>query len=180
MTLRIVGGKWRGRRLGSPPGQAVRPTADRVRQAWMNIVDLHLPDARVLDLYAGSGALGLEALSRGAAHVDFVDSDQRSLRTLSGNVATMGADDLVAIHREDAIRFASALERSSYDVAFADPPYLRGGAAGLATRWLAVPFARILGVEHHADEAMPEGGATRRYGATAITFYHLPDSQVSP
>jgi len=159
--------------LSSPAGQAVRPTADRVRQAWMNIVDRELPEARVLDLYSGSGALGLEALSRGAIHVDFVDSDPRSLRTLRGNVAAMTADSAVTIHRDDAVRFVSSLAAESFDIAFADPPYRTGGAVALANRWLAVPFARLLGVEHHVGETMPGGGVTRRYGITAITFYNI-------
>ena len=175
MSLRIVGGKWRGRRLNSPAGQTVRPTADRVRQAWMNIVDRELPEARVLDLYSGSGALGLEALSRGAEHVHFVDSDPRSIRTLNRNIDAMDAGDHITIHRDDAVRFVTSLAAGSYDVAFADPPYLTGGALALASRWLVVPFARLLGVEHHVDEAMPDGGVTRRYGITAITFYQISE-----
>lgn len=142
----------------------------------MSIVHLDLPDARVLDLYAGSGALGLEAVSRGARHVDFVDSHQVSLRVLAENVEALGAGGMVTLYRDDVTRLVAALDAERYDVAFADPPYRAGLAARLAEQWLAVPFARLLGVEHEAYEVMPEGGTTRRYGATAITFYRLPES----
>jgi 16S rRNA (guanine966-N2)-methyltransferase len=168
--VRIVGGRWRGRTIRAPSDARVRPTADRVREAWMSIVQPALAGARVLDLFAGSGALGLEALSRGAAHADFVEIAPASLRALRENAAALGATDLV-VRREDALRFVERLAAGAYDVAFADPPYRLGLAARVAERWLAVPFAPILGVEHEAREAMPAGGDTRRYGDTAITFY---------
>ena len=91
--MRIVGGEWRGRIIKAPRGTAVRPTLDRVREAWMSIVQLSLPGARVLDLFAGSGALGIEALSRGAASAGFVDSDPRSLGVLRENLAALDAAD---------------------------------------------------------------------------------------
>jgi 16S rRNA (guanine966-N2)-methyltransferase len=169
--MRIVAGRWRGRRLVAPAGDAVRPTADRVREAWMSIVSPWLPDARVLDLFAGSGALGIEAVSRGAAHADLVDLAAPSLRAIKDNVEAVGAAEQVQVHRGDALRFIQALEAHAYDVAFADPPYDLGLAAEVAERWLAVPFADILGVEHRAFESMPEGGDRRRYGGTAITIY---------
>ena len=174
--MRIIAGRWRGRRLRTPAGQLVRPTADRVREAWMSIVHLDLPDSRVVDLYSGSGALGLESLSRGARHVDFVDSHPLSLRVLNENVEALDAADRVTVHRDDVSRFVAALTAERYDVAFADPPYRAGLALRLAEQWLAVPFARLLGVEHESHETMPPGGETRRYGASAITFYRLPES----
>ena len=137
----------------------------------MSILQLDLPDARVLDLYAGSGALGLEALSRGAASADFVEKDPKSLRALEANIESLGAGPMTAVHRKAALPFAEALCRLDYDVVFADPPYSGGEAAALARRWAREPFSRILSVEHSATEAMPDGGATRKYGSTAITFY---------
>jgi 16S rRNA (guanine966-N2)-methyltransferase len=169
--MRIVAGRWKGRRLVAPAGRSVRPTADRVREAWMSIVQPWLPDARVLDLFAGSGALGLEAVSRGAAHADLVESSAASLKSIAANVAALQAMDTIRVHRADAIKYAESLAPSAYDVAFADPPYDLGLAAQVAEQWLATPFAPILGVEHRAFEPMPEGGDTRRYGDTAITFY---------
>src|SRR5437764_9459875 len=118
--MRIVAGRWRGRTITAPVGRQVRPTADRVREAWMSIVAPWLPEARVLDLCAGSGALGIEAVSRGAASADLVEIAPPSLRAIESNLATLGVGDAVRVHRTDALRFVSALETGAYDVAFAD------------------------------------------------------------
>jgi 16S rRNA (guanine966-N2)-methyltransferase len=174
--VRIVAGEWRGRRIAAPDDPRVRPTADRVREAWMSIVHTRLVGARVLDLFAGSGALGLEALSRGAARADFVEMHAPSLRALRSNIALLGAGDRATVHRGDAVRFVASLERDAYDVAFADPPYRLGIAERIAERWLATPFAPLLGVEHAARETMPAGGETRKYGDTAITIFRRDGS----
>src|SRR4029079_14633390 len=104
--VRIVAGRWRGRKISAPACLLVRATLDSVREAWMNILQLDLPGARVLDLYAGSGALGLEALSRGAIAADFVEKDPRSIRALEDNVSALGAGDQSKIHRKSALAFA--------------------------------------------------------------------------
>jgi 16S rRNA (guanine966-N2)-methyltransferase len=171
VVVRIIAGEWRGRRIEAPRGTLVRPTADRVREAWMSIVRQELPEALVLDLCAGSGALGLEALSRGAAHCDFVERAPRSLQTLERNVATLGAGERARIIRADALRHVAGLAPGAYDVAFADPPYADDTAAALAERWAEVPFAHLLGIEHPASVALPGGADTRRYGDIAITFF---------
>jgi 16S rRNA (guanine966-N2)-methyltransferase len=149
----------------------VRPTLDSVREAWMSILQFDLPGARVLDLYAGSGALGLEALSRGAIAADFVEKDPKSFSILQENIEALGARDLATIHQKSALPFAEGLGALDYDVAFADPPYATGDAAKLAERWMSSPFSRILSIEHSATSEMPAGGDTRKYGSTAITFY---------
>jgi 16S rRNA (guanine966-N2)-methyltransferase len=143
----------------------------------MSIIQPHLDDARVVDLFAGSGALGLEALSRGAASADFVEIAASSLRTLSENVAALGASDRATIHRADAIRFAQRLGAGAYDLALADPPYGLGLAEQLARTWMERPFATLLCIEHGAREKMPEGSDRRRYGSTAITFYAHAENQ---
>ena len=137
----------------------------------MSILQNDLPDAAVLDLFSGSGALGLEALSRGAAHATFVESAAASLASLRANIAQLGASNAATVHRMDALRFLASLGESAFDVAFADPPYRKGLAVQVAERWREVRFSRILAVEHAADEVMPVGGDTRRYGTTALTFY---------
>ena len=149
----------------------MRPTADRVREAWMSIVGPLLADARVLDLCAGSGALGIEAVSRGAASADLVEIAPLSLRAIQHNVELLGAGDAIRVHRADALRFIADLDAGAYDVAFADPPYDLGMAPAIAERWLDVPFASVIGIEHRRDEKLPGDGDTRRYGQTAITFY---------
>lgn len=143
----------------------------------MSILHHELPHARVVDLFAGSGALGLEALSRGASHCDFVEMTPAGVRAIAENAESLGASDRVTIHRADATRFVdrSALER--WDIAFADPPYNLGLAPQVAASWIAAPFARILGVEHDVHEQLPVDATrrsdTRTYGATAITIYRL-------
>jgi 16S rRNA (guanine966-N2)-methyltransferase len=127
----------------------------------------------VLDLFAGSGALGFEALSRGAAAVDFVENHKASLAAIRENAASLKVDARITIHRSDAMRFAERLQPGAYDVAFADPPYAADDAARLAELFRVQPFARVFSVEHAA--AQPIGGDdTRRYGDTAITFFHAP------
>lgn len=171
--MRIIAGRWKGRRIQAPPGDQVRPTGDRVREAWMSMVHPELPDARVLDLCAGSGALGLECLSRGAAECDFVEQSPRVIRVLEANLAALGGHPGAAVHRDDALRFVQRLPAGSYDVAFADPPYASDLAQRLAEQWLAVPFAAVFAVEHSSDVVLPAIGETRRYGTTSLTFFRL-------
>ena len=139
----------------------------------MSILGEALEGARVLDLYAGSGALGLEALSRGAASATFVELNPPSLEALRANIAALGVEDSVTVHRGDAYRFADKLGANAFDLVFADPPYAHGAAARLVALFRRTPFARILSVEHAADQAV-EGDETRRYGDTALTFSHRP------
>lgn len=138
----------------------------------MSVLQHDLPGARVLDLFAGSGALGLEALSRGAAHVTFVENGAGPLRALQSNIAHLGAEAEVEVIRADAVRYAESLPAAAFDIALADPPYDGGGAARLLARFAEAPFAQILCVEHRAREALPPvpGAKTRRYGDTALTF----------
>ncbi len=170
--MRICGGKWRGRRLVSPEDARARPTTERVREAWMNILRARLPGARCVDLFAGTGAMGLEALSRGAASCDFVELVQKNLDALARNVAGLEADG-ARLLRADALRFAARLEPLAYDVAFADPPYTTRHASRMADLFRRRPFARILGVEHDAREDVGPGDH-RRYGTTILTFLEAP------
>lgn len=177
--MRIIAGEWRGRTIKAPPGRVVRPTSDRAREAWMSIVHPALSGARVLDLFAGTGALGLEALSRGAAHADFVEESARVARVLDANITALGAGERATVHRGDALRFAERAGREvsagglRFDIAFADPPWRSNLALAAANLWLASPFATIFGVEHEAAVNLPGGSDSRRYGDTAVTFYRL-------
>lgn len=170
---RIIAGEFGGRRLAVPSDRRIRPTADRVREAWMSILGPRLPGARVLDLFAGTGALGLEALSRGAGSVDFVEKQAGALALLTRNIAALGVEDRARVIRGDALRVAAALEPAAYDIAFADPPYAADAAARLIDLFRRVPFAGVLAVEHASSQALP-GDDTRRYGDTAITFCYPP------
>ncbi|MGH7445600.1 MAG: 16S rRNA (guanine(966)-N(2))-methyltransferase RsmD [Longimicrobiales bacterium] len=169
--MRIIAGRWRGHPLTVPRGTRTRPTTDRVREAWMSVLQHDLPGARVLDLFAGSGALGLEALSRGAAHVTFVEKAKAPLDALQQNVARLGAED-VEIVKDDALHYAARLEPHSFDIVVADPPYGQGHATELAGLFRERRFGSILAVEHRRDErldALP-GARSRRYGDTVLTF----------
>ena len=169
VVLRIIAGEFKGRRLQTPPGRTIRPTGDRVKEAWFSILQQSIPGARVLDLFAGSGALGFEALSRGAVAVDFVEKHGASLSTIRANATTLNVADRVTIHRDDAMRFAQRLQPHVYDVAFADPPYAGDEAAELAELFRVTPFARVFSIEHAAERAVA-GDDTRRSGDTALTF----------
>ena len=139
----------------------------------MSILGGALPGAQVLDLFAGSGALGLEALSRGAAHVTFVELHPTSLRALDQNIASLGVADSVTVHRGDAMRYAERAGEESFDIVVADPPYTIDFAERLVALFRRHPFGRILSVEHRSDLAL-NGDDTRRYGDSAITFCHAP------
>jgi len=139
----------------------------------MSILGDRLLGARVLDLFAGSGALGLEALSRGASSATFVELNPPSLKALEQNIAALSVGDVSTVHRGDAMRFAGKLPEGAYDVVLADPPYTIDYAAQLVALFRRRPFGRILSVEHRSDVALA-GDDTRRYGDTAITFCHAP------
>lgn len=118
--MRVIAGEYKGRRLHAPPGTSTRPTPDRVREALFSILAQRVDGARVLDLYAGTGALGIEALSRGAEHAVFVDDDPRAVDAIARNLTEIGADG--EVKRRDALAFL-AQTRARFDLVFADPPY---------------------------------------------------------
>lgn len=161
------------------PPAGVRPTADRLREAWMSIVQMDIPDARCLDLCAGSGALGLELLSRGAAHCDFVEQDPDVLTVLHANVATLRAGERATVHKSSAERFVQVLPSSDvhpFDLALTDPPYHKDIASSLAHYWLKSPFSTIFCLEHESGITLPDpqdiaSVDRRRYGDSALTIY---------
>jgi 16S rRNA (guanine966-N2)-methyltransferase len=172
-VTRIIAGSFGGRRLVLPADVRVRPTADRVREAWMSILADRITGARVLDLFAGSGALGLEALSRGAAHATFVELSAEAVSAIHANAHALGVSDRVTVRRGDALRFLQRLAPGAFDVALADPPYTVPFAERLAAAYQARPFARTLAVEHPASVVLSEAD-TRRYGDIALSFFHAP------
>ena len=133
----------------------------------------------MLDLFAGSGALGFEALSRDAVSVDFVEKNTASLTAIRQNAASLNVEGRVTIHRGDALRFAERLQPGAYDVAFADPPYAGDEAAELARIFRETPFARVFSIEHASDRSIG-GDDTRQYGDTAITFLYGPSPTSFP
>lgn len=169
--MRIVAGKFAGRHLAPLADPRVRPTAEHVRGALLDLLAPYLPKARVLDLFAGTGALGLEALSRGAARCDFVEFRPGSLHAIKANVALLRVKERTRIFKRDAIPFAAMLDAGSYDLAFADPPYESKVLDRLYEGWKAKPFAPILAVEHARTHKMPKGVAQRAFVDTTVTIY---------
>jgi 16S rRNA (guanine966-N2)-methyltransferase len=169
--MRVVGGKFAGRNLTSPADQRVRPTAEHVRSALLDLLADDLPEARVLDLFAGTGALGIEALSRGAARADFVEFRPASLHALRANVAALRLRERTRIFKRDALPFAAALSANSYDLVFADPPYESRMLDRLIDTWRATSFAPVLAVEHARTHALPAGAMRRTFEDTTITIY---------
>ena len=174
--MRIIAGEWGGRRIKAPAGRDVRPTTDRVREAWMSALGGRLDGLTVLDLFAGTGALGLETLSRGAAHATFVEIARASVRSLEENIAALDAGARATVIKGDALKYARKLAPEAFDLALADPPYGEGQAAALFEHFREVPFARELWVEHRTGEPVPElpGVRHRRYGDTTLSHLAAP------
>jgi 16S rRNA (guanine966-N2)-methyltransferase len=169
--VRIVGGKFAGRDLTSPNDFRVRPTAEHVRAALLDLLASDVVGARVLDLFAGTGALGLEAISRGARSADFVETRPASLHALRANIAALRLRDRTRVFKRDALPFAAALEADSYDVAFVDPPYGSRMLDRVIEGWRERGFSRILAVEHARTHELPPGGRRRMFDETAVTIY---------
>lgn len=169
--MRIVGGKFAGHDLTSPNDFRVRPTAEHVRAALLDLLAADVQGARVLDLFAGTGALGLEALSRGAASADFVETRPSSLHALRANIAALRVREKVRVFKKDALPFAAALEPDRYDVCFADPPYGSRMLDRVIATWRTGRFSRVLAVEHARDHELPRGATRRSFEETAFTVY---------
>lgn len=154
-----------------------------MREAWFSALAGAVDGARVADLYAGSGALGIEALSRGAAHVHFIESDRRAVAMLRRNVATLDLVDRSRVVRHDAIGWVDGLNEmgdvpgpgATLDLVFADPPYASTGGARLVERFRARPFASQLWIEHRPDaEWAAAADWTREYGDTCVSRFRAP------
>jgi 16S rRNA (guanine966-N2)-methyltransferase len=184
--MRIVGGAWRGRSLVAPPGQGTRPTADRVRQALFDML-LHAPwggravieGARVLDVFAGTGALGLEALSRGAAFACFIEGDPAALRALWANVVACRAEALVEIVAGDVFRVARDSHRPA-SLVLLDPPYgqdlVPRAIARLRDVGRIAPDALIVAETGRDETWLPDQPllAERQHGAARMLIFRLP------
>lgn len=169
--MRIVGGKHAGRDLTSPTDRRVRPTAEDVRVALITRLLPDLPGARVLELFAGTGALGLEALSRGARYVDFVEFGRGSLHALKANIAALRVREKCRVYIEDALPFAGSLEADAYDVVFVDPPYGSRMLDRVIDHWHEQRFSRVLAVEHARTHPLPAGEWRQVIRDSAVTVY---------
>ncbi|MDJ0720254.1 MAG: 16S rRNA (guanine(966)-N(2))-methyltransferase RsmD [Desulfobacterales bacterium] len=179
--MRIIAGTYRGRRLKAPRGRSIRPTADRVRETIFNIIGHDIRDHNVVDVCAGTGAMGIEALSRGAAHVVFIDKHPRAIACVRTNVAPLGADDRWQTIRWDAGSDLRCLRASKmrFRYAFIDPPYNRGLADRVLRNLIEADVLladSLIVVEHdHLETIAPPHERIalqdqRRCGKTLVTF----------
>ena len=184
--MRVIAGEAKGRRLTGIRSPAIRPTSDRVREALFSALGDAVPEARVLDLYAGSGALGIEALSRGAARAVFVDSDREAVDAIRANLALTRMDDRATVVRSAVGGFLAAGRHGPFDLVFIDPPYVQGAPVGdlqalVAGGLLAVGAGVVL--ETRGPDAPPpveglELVSLRRYGDTTLVFLRPPDDKL--
>ncbi len=170
--MRIIAGSRKGHRIAAPKGEKTRPTSDFVRETAFNLIG-PVDDAAVLDLFAGSGALGLEALSRGARHAVFVDSDREACRTINANLDKLRLEATVLC--QDAVR-ALAAERRTYDLILCDPPYDYARSAALAPhlRRLLAPDGLLVYQTDARTEPAIEGlqvRTSRKYGSARLTLF---------
>jgi 16S rRNA (guanine966-N2)-methyltransferase len=169
--MRIVGGKFAGWDLVSPNDARVRPTAEHVRDGIMRALGAELKDARLLDLFAGTGALGLEAISRGARSCDFVETRPSSLHALKANIVVVRAREHTRVFKRDALPFAAGLAPDAYDIAFVDPPYESRMLDRVIETWNTVGFSRILVAEHASTHPLPRAGKILRFDDTTVSVY---------
>lgn len=149
----------------------MRPTAEPVRDAVLTLLEPELKGARILDLFAGTGALGLEAISRGAKTADFVEFRPASLHALKANVAALRLLERTRIFKKDAVPFTALLEADRYDIAFCDPPYESKVLDRILQTWKVTPFARMLVVEHATSHVLPNGAVRKNFGDVSVTIY---------
>jgi 16S rRNA (guanine966-N2)-methyltransferase len=186
--MRIVAGQFRGRPLAAPEGAHTRPTSDRVREAVFNILEhgtpsVSLAGVRVLDLFAGTGALGLEALSRGAAFCLFVEQDAAARGLIRGNIETLGLTGVTKVFRRNATDLGPAGNRGGFGLVFLDPPYEqalgeRALAAAAAGGWLGAGAVAVIEESRRATLALPPGFSPldqRTWGDTQVLFARFDD-----
>lgn len=179
--MRVITGKARGKRLKELPGLDTRPTTDRVKEGLFNVIQFDIEGRKVLDLFAGTGQLGIEALSRGAAHCDFVDVSRTAAAIVRDNLKVTGLETQAAVHQRDYSAFLQSARNEKYGLIFLDPPY--------AETWLEQALETIANIdivsgngiivcESALDKELPElaapyeKGREYRYGKIKITLYH--------
>ncbi len=181
--MRIITGRARGLQLTVPKNMDVRPTADRVKESLFNIIGSKIIGARVLDLFAGTGNLGLESWSRGAAEITFIDESRESLRLVTSNIAKCRAEADCRVHKGNAVQLATSLAIAGerYDIAFCDPPYNKGWVEQIIQVLSLHPFLKqggYLVVERSAHNELPPLPAClelvreQKYGETFVDFLY--------
>jgi len=184
LLMRVITGSSKGRHLKAPVGSAVRPTSAIVKESVFSIIQFEVEGARVLDLFAGSGQMGIEALSRGAGSCVFVDNAKESIATLRANLATTGLLNKAKVIQSDALSFLRGYRHGPFDIVFADPPYMAGileKALPLLAEHLSESAAVFCETGPGAKLPAAIGGLALkkqyRYGNTAVSLYRRPDCE---
>ncbi|HEY71319.1 MAG TPA: 16S rRNA (guanine(966)-N(2))-methyltransferase RsmD [Anaerolineae bacterium] len=184
--IRIIGGEAQGRKLRLVPGSETRPVSDRVKEALFNILRADVQGCRFLDLFAGTGSVGIEALSRGAAHCVFLDTNRQAIRTIHANLELTGFEERAAVHRQDAFGYLSRSADQGFDLVYVAPPQHAGLWNKAVQQMDADP--RVLNpdawviVQIHPNEYLDlslerlEAFDRRRYGSTELVFYEFVGS----
>ena len=177
--MRVISGSARGKHLKELPGMETRPTTDRVKEGLFNVIQFDIEGRRVLDLFAGTGQLGIECLSRGAAWCDFVDRSPAAMGVVKGNVTACRVADRAGFHQKDSLSFLEGV-RGTYDLIFLDPPYASDCLKQALERITAIDIVSKYGIiicETPADVVLPEleppyeRGREYRYGKIKVTLY---------
>ncbi|NLO89296.1 MAG: 16S rRNA (guanine(966)-N(2))-methyltransferase RsmD [Clostridia bacterium] len=187
--MRIISGKHRGRRLKTPKNAKIRPTSDRVREAIFNILGEKICSSRVLDLFCGTGALGIEALSRGASHVVFVDKDRASIELVEANLELIGESEKALIFKSDVLKVFSRLaaEKMLFDVVFVDPPYKEQfhkallkelASGGLLAKGAVVVYETSHKYEFTEPDPLYVMIKSKKYGDTRVFFFLYQGEEV--
>ena len=180
--MRVISGELRGRKLEKLEGMDIRPTSDRVKESLFNILGIKIYDCEFLDLFAGTGGIGIEAYSRGASKVVFIDESAKSVQVLRGNLEKLKVLDKVEVYNTDYTSAITKLARDNrkFDFIFIDPPYLKGYAQNSLTHiseQLLLKEDGIVIVEHDMEDAMPEAVGSlklhrqKKYGKTILSFF---------
>jgi 16S rRNA (guanine(966)-N(2))-methyltransferase RsmD len=182
--VRIIAGTLKGRRLLTPDFEGLRPTSDKLRETLFNVIAPRIPAANVLDAFAGTGAIGIEALSRGAAHVSFVDPDPRAVTLIRENLRRCGVADGASVVEARFTDVSAHLTRAPFDVIVLDPPYNEADFPGVIQAAAAIVAASGLVVLEHAQRsAVPVSAGllasvrTLISGDSALTFYQSQPSR---
>jgi 16S rRNA (guanine966-N2)-methyltransferase len=187
--MRVIAGLYKGRRIRTVEDLSVRPATDRVKQTLFDMLAtrIALEGARVLDLFAGSGSLGIEALSRGAHHVTFVENNEEAARIIEQNLATLGCEESADVYDMDALDYVRSA-RGRYDLVFADPPYgfehTEDLPALITNRSLLEPHGYLL-IEHASSVRFTStlgyrAGPEKKFGRTLVTFFRIAQPPATP
>jgi 16S rRNA (guanine966-N2)-methyltransferase len=174
--MRVIAGKWSGKNLMSPAGR-VRPTTEAMRDAWISLLEDDLQGASILEIFAGSGAVGIEALSRGAKNCDFVENNPSALHALKANLASMRVKDRTRLFKKDAIPFVARIDKIAYDIALADPPYGSRKLDRIVKQWVHSPFSKIFAFEHSPEHDLPVQGESKQVGDSIVTILRVPTAK---